>query len=190
MSQPTRRTRHIAPRLARRPHGLSLVETMICVSILAILMGGALQAIKGWTSNHVVEAAAALLETDLRHARSLALANDTSMRFEVRSPAPGATCYLVYSGPAGSCTCNTDGQAQCTADGRAWRVATLSASSGVRILHSGRPLLFDAGKGTVTPTATLVVADRDGRAIHQIVNLMGRTRSCSPHGLAGLRRCA
>ena len=44
-------------------------------------------------------------------------------------------------------------------------------------------------KGTVTPTATLRVEARDGRAIHQVVNLLGRVRSCSPQGrIAGETR--
>jgi len=30
------------------------------------------------------------------------------------------------------------------------------------------------------PTATLRIEARDGRSVHQVVNLLGRVRSCSP----------
>jgi type IV fimbrial biogenesis protein FimT len=170
--------------------GVGLVDTLVALSLMMVLLGGALHAMRNLTGRHVVEATAALLETDLRHARTLALASDTSMRFEVQPTAVGGTCYVVYSGTAGGCTCSADGQAQCQSGAKAWRSSAQPARQGVRILHSGRSLLFDAGKGTVTPTATLVVTDRDGQAIHQVVNLMGRTRSCSPTGMAGLRACS
>ena len=173
-----------------RTQGLGLIELLVCLAITTILLAGAMQALRGLSTRQALEATAALLETDLRHARSLALATDAPVRFEVQAPGAQTTCYLIYSGPAGSCTCRADGTAQCLADSRAWRVAAQDTRQGIRILHSGRALTFDAGKGTVTPTATLVVSDADGQAIHQVVNIMGRVRSCSPQGLGGLRRCS
>jgi len=179
--------------------GVGLIELLVCLAISVVLLASAMQAMRGLGSRHTVEATAALLETDLRHARSQALANDQPVRFEVQTlPAPqpaavatpAATCYVVYSGPAGSCSCRGDGTAQCQPGSSLWRAAAQPIATGVRVLHSGRALTFDPGKGTVTPTATLVVADADGQAIHQVVNIMGRVRSCSPQGLAGLRPCA
>lgn len=183
----------------RRPaRGIGLIELLVCLAIGVVLMAGAMQAMRGLGNRQTVEATAALLETDLRHARSQALATDQPVRFEVQTlvaaqPAKvatsAATCYVVYSGPAGSCLCRGDGTAQCQPGSSLWRAAAQANASGVRVLHSGRSLTFDPGKGTVTPTATLVVADADGQAIHQVVNIMGRVRSCSPQGLAGLRPC-
>jgi type IV fimbrial biogenesis protein FimT len=58
------------------------------------------------------------------------------------------------------------------------------------VRSASKSLTFDPVRGTVTPTATLRVEARDGKAIHQIVNLLGRVRSCSPQGLlAGERAC-
>ena len=66
----------------------------------------------------------------------------------------------------------------------------LPANSGVLLTGLQRPVVFDGRKGTVTPTATLRLTARDGRAIHQVVNIMGRVRSCSPAGaVGGLRAC-
>jgi type IV fimbrial biogenesis protein FimT len=51
-------------------------------------------------------------------------------------------------------------------------------------------MTFDPVKGTVTPTATLRVESKDGRALHQVVNLLGRIRTCSPGGkLPGEKTC-
>jgi type IV fimbrial biogenesis protein FimT len=45
-------------------------------------------------------------------------------------------------------------------------------------------------RGTVTPTGTVTVTTRDGRALKQTVNIMGRVRSCAPApGLPGYRTC-
>jgi type IV fimbrial biogenesis protein FimT len=65
------------------------------------------------------------------------------------------------------------------------------ASQGiVQVRSASRSVTFDPVRGTVTPTATLRVEARDGRAIHQVVNVLGRIRSCSPQGLAaGERAC-
>ena len=61
---------------------------------------------------------------------------------------------------------------------------------GISLAPLQRSILFDAGKGTVTPTATFAITDRDGRSIRQIVNIMGRVRSCTTtRGLGGLRPC-
>lgn len=181
---------HPTQAVCRQPQrGVSLVESLICLAILATLLTGAIMGLRHLPGRHLVEATAELLETDLRLARSQALVVDDSVRFAVQSHGDGSTCYVVYQGAAGSCTCQPAGRSMCVADGATLRVAHQPADRGVRIVHSGKPLLFAAGKGTVTPTATLVVVDRDGQAIHQVVNLMGRTRTCSPSGLSGLRRC-
>lgn len=191
-----RRGTHQAARLSRQHstvadcRGFTLVEHLICICLIALLTMSGLAAMRNTLMTHALESSAALLETDLRYARSLALSADTNVRFQVQAQADGGTCYLVYSGSANSCTCSSAGVAQCTGNGQALRVAAQPVAKGVRVMHSGNALLFSAGKGTVSPTATLVVSDADGLAIHQVVNLMGRTRSCSPQRLAGLKTCS
>jgi type IV fimbrial biogenesis protein FimT len=70
------------------------------------------------------------------------------------------------------------------------RVEGQPAAAGVALAALARPLVFDGRKATVTPTATLRVSADDGRTIHQVVNIMGRVRSCTPGGsVGGLRRC-
>jgi type IV fimbrial biogenesis protein FimT len=61
-------------------------------------------------------------------------------------------------------------------------VAVLPGSGRLAFSASSASMLFDADRGTVTPTGTLRLQLADGRAIHHVVNIMGRARTCSPRG--------
>ena len=50
-------------------------------------------------------------------------------------------------------------------------------------------IAFDPLHGTSTPTGTLRLVDGRGRAVHHVVNVMGRVRSCTPAGVPGWRAC-
>ena len=62
--------------------------------------------------------------------------------------------------------------------------------AGIVLTANVRSIAFDPLRGTTTPAATVRVAARDGAAVHQVVNIMGRVRSCSPdRNIAGYRAC-
>jgi type IV fimbrial biogenesis protein FimT len=66
----------------------------------------------------------------------------------------------------------------------------LPDSGNVRLQSNVRSLLFDGTRGTVSPTGTVRVIGADGRAVHQVVNVLGRVRACSPQrALPGYRAC-
>ena len=170
--------------------GLSLVELLCSVAIMAILLGGVLPMFNELRASQALQATAALLETDLQYARSLATLGGGTVRLSTQALASGGSCYAVHTGPAQACRCSGDGQARCDAGATLLRLADQGGPSGITLGPVARSILFDGGKGTVTPTATFQVADRDGRVIHQIINIMGRVRSCAPNGkLGGLRAC-
>jgi type IV fimbrial biogenesis protein FimT len=132
---------------------------------------------------------AAQVETDVQFARSQAAAFGGTVRLSLRE-GQGGTCYMVHTGPAASCTCDGRQAAACSGDAELLRAVTLGAASDVQVRSASKSIVFDPVKGTVTPTATLRVEARDGRAIHQVVNLLGRVRSCSPGGrTAGETAC-
>lgn len=172
-----------------RPRGMGLADTLVALFILGGLLSATLHWSRAMVQRHTVQAAAALLETDLRHARAQALAMDASVRFELLTEADQSACYITHTGAAGSCRCQPGGPAVCQPGVRVLRMADLPADGPVRIHHGGRALTFHPGKGTVTPTATFVVQGGDGSSIRQIINIMGRVRSCSNERLAGLRPC-
>ena len=179
--------RHTANRLR---HGLTLVEAMCVLAITAVLLGNALPMFTELLARQTLLATAALLETDIQLARSEAQRGGQPVRLSVQSVAGGSTCTLVHTGAAHACSCLGGGQSECGAGARVLRLAEQTSTSGISLQGGRQSLLFDAGKGTVTPTATLRLVDRDGRAVHQIVNIMGRVRSCTPTAkLGGLRPC-
>ncbi|MDT7836348.1 GspH/FimT family pseudopilin [Aquabacterium sp. OR-4] len=167
-----------------------MVELLCSLCISGGLVAGTVPGLREFHQGETLRSVAAVLETDLQYARSLARTQDRSVRLALQTPEDGGACYVIHSGPAGACTCDAQGVARCTGEAEALRVQPLLASAGVRINAGSRSIVFDAGKGTVTPTATFVLADSQGRAVHQVVNVLGRIRSCSPSGLSGYRRCS
>ena len=183
---PTRTSRH----LPTRRRGCTLIEAMCTLAITLVLLSGALPMLKDLLARQTLLAQAAELETDLVLARAQALIHLESIRFSVHQTAAGASCYVVYSGPAGSCDCLGSGQSRCEDGGQVLRVADTSRRAGITLANLARPLTFDAGLGTVTPTATLRLSDNEGRTVHQVINLVGRVRTCTPNpSWGGLRRC-
>ena len=183
---------HQAPaqtlRTAQR--GLSLVEMLCSLAIMALLVGGALPMFNELRWSQALQSAASLLETDLHHARSLAVISGRPVRLSTQAPTAGGSCYIVHTGAAHACRCDGHGQAQCEAGAEMLRLVEQPVTAGIRLAPTERSIVFDGGKGTVTPTATLRLTDPDGRTIHQVVNIMGRVRTCAAVGkLGGLRPC-
>ena len=170
--------------------GCSLVEAMSGLVITLVLLGNALPMLSDLIARQRLLAQAAELETDLILARSLAMTSGSTVWFAAQRTESGANCYVIHTGPAGACTCDGNAQARCDAAGEPLRTFAPAQQSGIQISVPSRPLAFDAGLGTVTPTATLRLTDQAGRAVHQIINITGRVRSCTPNpAWGGLRRC-
>ena len=175
-------------------HGLSrgctLIESLCGLVIMLVLLGGAWPMLKDLVARQALLAQAAELETDLVLARTQAQVQKESLRFSVHQPEGGGSCYIIYSGPSGACQCDGGGRVTCEAGAQVLRLSEPSKRSGITLAALARPLTFDAMMGTVTPTATLRLSDRDGRSVHQVINLTGRVRTCTPDpAWGGMRRC-
>lgn len=174
----------------RKCRGLSAVEMMCALTITLVLLSGSLPMVRDLRAGQALQATAALLETDIQLAKSEAAAGSMPVRLSIQSLTGGGSCYTVHTGAAQACRCQGGGQAQCDAGARLLRLAEQPGADTISLSPVQRSILFDGGKGTVTPTATIKVTDRDGRAIHQIINIMGRVRTCTPNrGLGGLKPC-
>lgn len=174
-------------RIARPQRGLTIVEGLVCVTVMLVAAGAALPGFGSAREQRRVEGAAAQLETDLQFTRSLAVAQNRTVRLDIGRDANG-TCYVVHSGAAGDCTCSPQG-AVCSAGVQAHRSQHYGADSGIAVQANVSSMVFEPLKGTVTPTATLRV-EGPRYAIRQVVNIMGRVRSCSPEGgVAGYKAC-
>lgn len=178
-----------------RPHhsglqrGVTLVESAITMSVLVIVVGLVAPSFGQAREHRHLEGAAAQLETDIQFARSLAVALNEPVRMSFETGA-GASCYVVHTGKANACSCAADGSAACTGTAESHKAVRFDAATPLQLQSGSHSIVFDPTKGTVTPTATVRLQGRSGAAIHQVVNIMGRVRSCSPApALPGFRRC-
>jgi type IV fimbrial biogenesis protein FimT len=167
----------------RRQHGVTLVESMITLLVTVVAIGAAAPGLQEARAKRHLDGTAAQLANDLRHARSLAVAQSRPVRFSLHH-APAGSCYVAHTGPVSACSCNEQGQAQCTGGAQALLVAGFPASGPVRLSHTSASMLFEPDRGTVTPTGTVRAELADGRSVRQIINVMGRVRTCSPDGPA------
>ena len=163
----------------RAQRGLTLIECVVTLAIIVITLGAAIPTFTQARERHHLEGAAAQLATDLRHARSLAVSHQSPVRFHVQQASDGS-CYVVHTGPTGACQCTGAGTSSCRGTAQVLRTVGFDTASPVRMASNSASMLFDPNRGTVTPTGTLTLQLQGGATIRQIVNIMGRVRSCSP----------
>jgi type IV fimbrial biogenesis protein FimT len=186
----SRRTlRRTTPGQRRAQAGVTLVESMVTASVLAVVTSLAVPGFEGAIQRRHLEGAAAQLETDIHHTRMLAVARNAPLRISFESGAEGS-CYVIHTGTANQCSCAGGGAAICQGTAQAERSVHFPADGPVSLKWNARSIVFEPLKGTSTPTATLQLSTRQAGAIHQVMNIMGRVRSCSPApALSGYRTC-
>lgn len=169
--------------------GLSLVELMCCLSVTASLLGTAVPGLSELQMRQRLKLAAAELAADVNLARSSAVVQGRPVRLTWQAT-PAGSCYMLHSGNAAQCSCDASGVARCDADADLLRTALLPQRDTITLSAATHSVLFDGRKGTVSPTVTFKLTDGRGRSIHQIVNILGRLRSCSPGGqVPGIKPC-
>jgi type IV fimbrial biogenesis protein FimT len=176
------------PPAPRRHAGISLVESLIAMAVMAVTVSTAIPSFKSAIERRHLEGAAAQLETDIHHARSLAVAQNRSVRMKFSSDAAGS-CYIVFNGAADDCRCTASGHTACNAAQTVARSVSFEGAGAVRLNSNVSSIVFDPTQGTSTPTGTLRFHARSGQAVHLVVNIMGRVRACSPTGVAGYKAC-
>lgn len=168
-------------------HGFTLVEAACVLAVCAITATSAAPALRQTLDQRRLVGAAAELAADLQLARTAAIAGNQVVRWTWHA---SNRCYVLHTGSAAQCACGDSGPALCQAGATALRTVRLDASDRVTLQTNAGSLAFDPLHGTVSPTATLRLSGADGRAIHHVVNVMGRVRSCSPAAaVAGQPAC-
>ncbi|HSN31534.1 MAG TPA: GspH/FimT family protein [Ideonella sp.] len=171
-----------------RQAGLTLVEAVAAMAVAAVLAGAAVPSFKQMNARRQVEAPSVELATDLLYARSEAIARNESVRVSFFAPAAGA-CYVLHTGDAGDCSCSGSAPASCTNGAREIKTVLIPAGRGVTLQSNVASMLFHPVRGTTTPAGTVKVQG-SGYAIHHVVNIMGRVRSCTPAGaMPGYKPC-
>jgi type IV fimbrial biogenesis protein FimT len=173
---------------SRRARGVTLVETLCVASIVAASLGLAAPGFSSWRDHQALLGAGSQLETDIQYARSQAVAMNTVVRLSVRT-ATGGSCYVVFSGPEDNCSCNAHDGAICTGSSPIWRQVTLPTTGPVQLISPDVSIAFDPEHGTVTPATTFKLQSGARKTLHQVVNIMGRVRSCSPDNAPRFKAC-
>lgn len=177
------------PKRARREHGLTLIELAAVLAITAIVAATAVPDFSAFLAMRRLQGAAGNLAADLQFARGEALARNRPLRLSVHANAV-ASCWIVHTGIAGDCDCAAAAAVVCTAGARSIRSGVLPLGDRVSVAGNVASIVFDPLHGTSSPTGTLRVVDSHGRAVHHVVNIVGRVRSCSPAGaVAGYPAC-
>ena len=185
---PTAASRH-----RPRSRGVTLVEVVVTLAILAVLACGAAPSFHGLIERQRLAGLAAQLASDVQFARSESVLRNEPLRLSFYSAAWGG-CYVVHSGTRNQCSCNAaSSNANCIAGAVPIKTLVVPASDGRSVQANVPSILFDPLHGTSTPTGTLRVVSPTVGSIHHIVNVLGRVRTCSPDGsipaLAGYRVC-
>lgn len=176
-------------RLTHRQRGVTLVEACTVLAVLAVLVSTAAPNLQGLIDSRRLDGAATQLATDIQFVRTEAVARNLPVRLSFHVIADGS-CYVVHTGNADQCDCNAPGPATCSGDARQIKTVALTAADRVSLQTNVASVLFDPLHGTSTPTGTLRLVGQQGRAVHHVINVMGRVRSCSPQGaMPGYRAC-
>ena len=173
-----------------RLRGVSLVESLVVTAVTAVGVAAALPGLQRLAERQRVTAAALLFETDVQHARSFAVSSTQSVRLSFDNRGP-QSCYVLHTGLADDCVCGADGSpARCAGEARELRTVHFPPAGGVTLASNVRSIAFDPVRGTSSPAGTVRFIGVDGAAVHQVVNIMGRVRSCTPGRAAmGFKAC-
>lgn len=174
-----RLVRKVSPR--PRSAGLTLVELMVSIGLLALLAAAAAPSFDGFLQRREVLGLSNQLVADLQGLRSAALARQEALRLTVRTPTTGrGGCYAVHTGAPEACSCDAT-TVRCSG-AELLRGVALPAEGRVLLRANVASLRLDPRQGTVSPTGSIEVIGRDGRALRHVVNLLGRVRVCAAAG--------
>ena len=181
--------RHPASANPGAQRGVSLVEACIVLAVSAILASTAAPGMQALIDTRRLDGAATQLATDIQFVRTEAVARNLPVRLSFHVT-PDGSCYVVHTGNAVQCDCVAAGPAQCTGSAQQIKTVRVPTTDHVSVQPNVSSMLVDPLHGTITPTGTLRVVGADGRAVHHVVNIMGRVRSCSPlAAMPGYRAC-
>lgn len=164
----------------RHPAGLTLLESLVALAVLALLAALSLPSLGQWRARTGVAGVAHEFEALLQQGRAHAWATGEAVHLAFQTAAAGA-CLLLHTGERGDCRCEAPpSPAACTGAARVLEQSHWPVETGVAVSANVASMQFDALRGTVSPAGTVRVSSPLGPTLHQVVNVMGRVRTCVP----------
>jgi len=192
----------------RTPRGLTLVELMIVITVIAVLLLLAAPSFFSLIETQRLRGVNQELLTDVQFARTEALRRGERVGVRFGSAGSGATaidCYTIFRGNGLDCDCSRPPGQACTTQGDELRTVQIPARLGVQLRpRPGTPLPWFAISPVSGGTETIVVdivraADyvieisrrsRDSVSLQHTVGIAGRSAVCSPDGsVSGVPLC-
>ncbi len=160
--------------------GHTLLELLVVLAVVGLLATQAAWGLAGWRDRHRLLDTADRYRQHLQLSRQMALANQLPVRLQF-ARSSHTTCYRFVLGPAPACSC---AEPACPTSSTAVAQVNLAPDDRLRVepVGSTSEFLIDPALGTFQPTVRAAFTLAGGPALHQITNLTGRTRSCSPDG--------
>jgi prepilin-type N-terminal cleavage/methylation domain-containing protein len=159
----------------KRVSGVTLIETMVAVAIMAVLLGVVVPSMARMLERQRVQGVAEQAALDLHQARSEALSRQESV-FVSTAITGGGSCYVLSIGSKDGCSCTADGKASCDIDSTplktvgfapGYPVQLLGAPANGVTIDSMRAIAVSTGKYTFGSTSglsmRLVVSGRSAR---------------------------
>jgi type IV fimbrial biogenesis protein FimT len=172
----------------RQDEGVTLIEACVVMAVCTVLLATAVPAMRRMIERQMLRGAADGLRTDLQFLRTAAVSRGRTLWLGTQGG--NGSCYVLYAGGRGDCSCRPAGAAACAAGAEVLKVVGFEPDAAVQLPAGNTLLAVEPERGMVTPTATLKLVGRGGEAVHTLVNVMGRVRACSPGAaVPGFKAC-
>lgn len=173
-------------RRAARTHGLTLVELVIVLALLAVVATLAAPSFSAFLAKRRVEGIFAELITDLQYARSEAVQRNEDVHVII-----GPSCYFIHTATAsgGACTATTITP---PGTGVTLKRVHLNDSPTIAIAPTPSLISFEAVRGAATAPGTVNVNNSVGNLqLRTVVTAVGRVHTCSPNAsVSGYGTCS
>jgi type IV fimbrial biogenesis protein FimT len=164
----------------RPQRGLTLIESAVTLAVAAVLACAAAPGFGALLERYRLTGLATQLASDIQWLRAEAALRNDTLRLSLYASNDGS-CYLLHSGSRSQCRCDAgSAAASCDGEAQAFKAVALPASGRLAVQANVSSIAFDPLHGTATPAGTLRVFASSGRAVHHVVNVLGRLRSCTP----------
>ncbi len=161
--------------------GLTLVEALVTLSLLALLLTLAAPSFDDFLRRRRLEGQSARWLADLQHLRSTAVGRRQALRLTWLADEQGSG-WLIHSGEADACSLESggDGRVRCVEGTQVLRSHWLPVGSRLRVQSNVTSMRVDPRQGSVSPTGSWELSSGESHRLRHVVNLLGRTRLCTP----------